>query len=254
VTAQAGRGDTARGATLVRADDQGTLTVLRLSDPGRKNALGPAMVSRLRQALSGADGKAIVLSGEGRHFCAGGDHAELHGLDQRAGAEFICDLTGLLADLAMSPVPVISAVHGAVVGGGVELILQTDFVVASEDAWFWLPQVSLGGRVGAATYRALLARTTTPWTRRFVLLGPRVSAAEALTAGLVDQVVPRADLESVASDTADTLAAQPEHALRRARAAIAAEIGCGDLLRADEKARATALGQPPASPGASDGQ
>lgn len=209
-----------------------------MADPERANALGPEMVSQLRAALRASTGAgAVVLAADGRHFCSGGDHDELAALERQHFRAYLADLLGLFADLASSPVPVISSIQGAAVGGGVEMVLQTDFIVASEQAWLQLPQVQSGGRIGEQTFTLLLARCGLPFTRRFTLLGERVPAVDAAHSGLVDDVAPAGEATARALQLAARLDAQPAEALWRARGVVASDLRCADALRAEERRR-----------------
>lgn len=217
----------------------GGLAHVRLLDGARNNALGPELVAQLRAALhESAGSSAIVLSAAGRNFCAGGDHAELAALSREDFERYLASLVALFADLAALPAPIVMCVQRAVVGGGLELVLLADLVVATDDAWFQLPQVALGGRVGSYSYRALVARTGLSVARRMVLLGDRLDADAALEHGLVDDLVNHAELVDRGIQLATRLAGQPAKALFRSRAAFAELIGAADLLSAEVRSRA----------------
>lgn len=221
--------DVARSVQVALTD--GVLHVL-LSRGEKNNALGPALVRALRTALGQAEvGQAVLITAEGRNFCAGGDHDELAALPRDAFRHYLADLVGLFADLAGSQVPVVVGVQRAVVGGGLELCLLADFVVAADDAWFELPQVRLGGRIGTYTYRNLIARSGLSVTRRLALLGERFDVATALGHGLVDQVVERPQLEEAAARMAAQLASQPAISLGRARSELTELLSTAGKLR-----------------------
>jgi len=205
----------------VRLTENGNVSVVSLCDRAPGNRLSPALVRELIDALGRARGNAIVLAAEGKNFCTGGDHHALEGLSPLETRSYLNDLTTLFTGLATGPVPLVAAVQGAAIGGGVELVLPADFVVASEDATFHLPQVGLGIRIGDYSHRAILARCDLSFVRRMVLACDRVPASEAAQHGLVDRIVPRDNLAVVAGALAEQLANQPEKALRRARASIA---------------------------------
>jgi enoyl-CoA hydratase len=206
---------------FIACETAGTVAVIRLVDGRRRNALSRSMVRQLRLALSdAASASAVGIIGDGPHFCSGGDHDELAELGAVEFKEYVADVVGLFADVAEVPVPVVVGMQGAVIGGGLELALQADFLVAADDAWFHLPQVAIGGQVGAPSVRALLARTRLGFTRRMLLLSERVDAEEAGDAGLVDRVVPRAGLRPAVEELAGQLGIAPARAVARARASI----------------------------------
>lgn len=233
-----------RENVLVESCRDGELTHIRLADGDRDNALGPAMVRALRAALARADGAAIVLTAEGRNFCAGGDHRELGALSRQEFRSYLAELIGLFADVASAPVPVVAGVHRAVVGGGLELALLCDLIVAADDAWFHLPQIRLGGRIGTHTYRMLIARIGLGMTRRLAHLGTRLDAAAAHACGLVDVLVPRDGLDAEAEAHARTLAGLPPGALRRSRETLRDIVGVADMLAAEAARRTQTVPRP----------
>jgi enoyl-CoA hydratase/carnithine racemase len=230
--------DSGRSGSCVRWSRDGKLNRIELSDPARNNALTFAMLSELRTAFAGGAGAAAHLVwAHGRHFCAGGDHDELAALSAAQLRDYVATLHELLAEVASLPGPVIFAVQGGAVGGGLEFALLGDLIVASEESWFQLPQIKLGGRIGTHTYRSLIARSGVGLCRRMALLGDRVDAADALAAGLVDFVVPPGTLHAAAEDIAVRLAGQPTASLRRARASLAELLAVATDLRAEADRR-----------------
>jgi enoyl-CoA hydratase/carnithine racemase len=222
----------------IQATLKDDVTVVRLRNHSRNNALTAACVDELRATLATVSSRfpphAAVLAADGRNFCAGGDHAELATLNAGDLAAYIRNVVALLEDLLASPIPVVAAVQGGAVGGGVEVALRCDFVAAAEDAWFQLPQVELEGRIGTTTTALLVARVGLGQARRMILLGERISAAEAQHAGLVDVVVSRESLTDTAVNIAYRLAAKPPNSLHRARNTLA-EVIIGRLQRQQDR-------------------
>jgi methylglutaconyl-CoA hydratase len=169
------RSPAAPGLTLRREGDQLWAT---LDEPDRANALSPALVAALTalysRPLLDEGVRAVVLIGAGRHFSAGADLAHLRSLRQEA-------LT-------------VALVHGACIAGGCGLATAHDFVVAADDARFMYSEVKIGFVAAlVATFLPLRVRGS---DLRELLLFPRLlEAREALGLGLVNRVVPRADLE-----------------------------------------------------------
>ncbi|MGJ7609050.1 enoyl-CoA hydratase/isomerase family protein [Variovorax sp. LT1R20] len=179
---------TAEGKVL--CERRGHVAVLTLNDPARRNALSRDIVRGLFDALahsvqSGA--RAIVITAQGPAFCAGANIDDLRN-GWMEGKDPSEDPALLFQRLSEMPCPVIAAIQGLALGGGLELALSCDLVVAAEDAWFALPE--LGHGVIPNTGLALLQRMV--GTRRaleMVLTRRRVAAPEALAMGLVNRVV-----------------------------------------------------------------
>lgn len=207
--------------TPVVEEQVGDVSVVRMCDPARSNALTPGMVGSLARAVSAAAGTALVLCADGRNFCSGGDHTAFVELPLEGRRAYLADIKALLAAVRGTAMPTVACVQGAAIGGGVELALHCDLVVAADDARFQLPHVATGARMGRSGYAALRERTGTGVARRMVLLGDVLPAESALAAGLVDHVSRRADVFSAAMSVAAQLAAQPQDTMEHARRALA---------------------------------
>ncbi len=118
------------------------------------------------------------------------------------------------------PLPVIAAVHGACLGGGCELVLACDFIIASDDAQFGQPEINLGVMPGWGGTQRLPRRIGAAAARRWILTGGSVTAADAHRLGLVDQVVSRAELLGTALTLAGALAQKSATALAAAKFAL----------------------------------
>ncbi|GAA0618513.1 enoyl-CoA hydratase family protein [Kutzneria viridogrisea] len=164
------------------------------------------------------DTRVVVLRARGRGFCAGVDIKEIqngHGHEALIGANRGCAAAfGAVYDCA---VPVIAAVHGFCLGGGVGLVGNADVVIATEDASFGLPEVDRGA-LGAATH---LARLVPQHLMRVLYYtARRISAHELHHHGSVYQVVPAAELDTAASALAAEIAAKDPRVIRCAKEAI----------------------------------
>ncbi|WP_162248267.1 MULTISPECIES: enoyl-CoA hydratase/isomerase family protein [unclassified Sphingomonas] len=206
---------------MVAVDRAGDVTVIRLSDPSRSNALTPAMVLGLTRAVAAAEGKALVLCAEGRNFCSGGDHKSFVELSLDDRRQHLAEIKALMIAIRAASLPTVACVQGAAIGGGLELALHCDLIVAADDARFQLPQVATGARVHRTSYGALIDRTGMGFARRMVLLGDALPAASALAMGLIDHVSRGADLHATALSMAAHLAAQPRETMEHARKALA---------------------------------
>jgi methylglutaconyl-CoA hydratase len=192
-------------APLLTAVDSHGIATLVFNRPEKGNSYNQALLDALYQEFArlGADPavRLIVLRGAGKHFSAGadvgGEHAAADG-KPRVTIPMLC----LRVD--NSPKPVVAFVHGACIGGAVAMISCCDIVIATDAAFFSMPEVRLGFAPGPLIVfflRAMGARNL----RRYLLSGERFSAAEALRIGLVHQLCPASDADAVLSKTIDEL-------------------------------------------------
>jgi enoyl-CoA hydratase len=190
-----------------------------LDEPDRRNAMSVSLRAGLRTAFERFDDagvRAVVLTANGSAFCAGGD---LKDMPQSAadGCAFIRDVMEWFEAVEQFPVPVIAAVNGAAMGGGFELALACDLVVAAATARFGLPetQVGLMAPFAAARLPGVVPRAI---AKELALTGRILSAQEAATLGLVNAVVDPAELRPAAFALAERVAARSAHANRVTKA------------------------------------
>jgi enoyl-CoA hydratase len=196
--------------------------VVRLNRPKVLNALNNALMVELVGALETLDDDAacrcIVLTGSERAFAAGADIAEM------AGAEAV---TFMLKDqfarwdrIRKIRTPLVAAVSGYALGGGCELAMMCDMIVASETAQFGQPEINIGVIPGAGGTQRLTRAVGKVRAMEMILTGSPMSAQEALSAGLVNRVVPVELCLTEAEALARRVAAQPPVAVRLAKEAI----------------------------------
>ncbi len=162
--------------------------------------------------------RVVILRAEGRGFNAGVDIKEMQttaGFDALVGANRGC--FAAFAAVYECAVPVISAVHGFCLGGGIGLVGNSDVIVASEDAYFGLPEVDRGA-LGAATHLARLVPQHK--MRQMVYTATNVSATELLHFGSVFRVVPRDELVAAAREVAEAIAAKAPAVIRAAKESL----------------------------------
>jgi enoyl-CoA hydratase len=181
------------------------------------NALDSAGWSALARAIeaSGRDAstRVVVIAAEGRGFCAGVDIKEL-AADSSAIVAVNRGCYDTFAAIYDCPVPVISAVHGFCLGGGIGISGASDLVIASEDATFGLPEIDRGA-LGAATH--LMRMVGMQKTRRMLYTGEPIDAAEMLRLGGIESVVKREDLRAAARELATKIAGKSPKAMRLAK-------------------------------------
>lgn len=213
----------------------GVSTIL-LNRPKQLNALNAATTADLLAAFdaisSDTSVRAVIITGAGdRAFAAGADIGELRELESASAARAMAlnshKLGRLMADLRQ---PIIAAINGFALGGGLELALACDIRLASETAQLGLPEVTLGIMPGwGGTQR--LARVIGPSMAKLLMMtGDRIDAAEALRLGLVERVVPAAELLSTAQQVATKIASLPPLSI----AAIKQAVNHGTQMSLDQ--------------------
>ncbi len=239
---EAARGEAARGEEVVRYEARGKVALITLNRPRYRNAQNSAMTYAIDAAFTRAvnddEIAVIVLAGAGEHFCAGHDigtpgrdidtsfdrqaviwwdHVGKQGADARYAREMEVYL-GMCRRWREIPKPSIAMVHGACIAGGLMLAWVCDLIVAAEDAFFADPVVRMG--IPGVEYFAH------PWVlgprlaKEVLFTGERFTAARAYQAGMVNRVVPRADLEAATFALADKIAAMPPFGLALAKRAV----------------------------------
>ena len=193
------------------------------------NALTRSMFEALVRACDetrrDARVRAVVVMGAGeRCFSAGADLRELLRMDvtqAMARAELVYAFFDKLAEL---PVPTICACNGSAVGGGFEVALMCDVIIASEDAKFGLPEIRSGVVPASVGLRRLAEAIGYPRARALVYTGELISAAEARSLGLVHRVVSAGEVVPAANDLARQMALQSQTALRAAKELFTASL------------------------------
>ena len=199
----------------VRIDEAGVAELVLNHPPvNALDARGWARLAETVEALGRNPAVRVVLiAAEGRGFCAGVDIKEL-AADGRKIVDVNRGCYDAFAAIYDCPVPVISAVHGFCLGGGIGIAGASDIVIASEDASFGLPEIDRGA-LGAATH--LMRLVGMQKTRRMLYTGEPIPAAEVHRLGGVESVVPREALRAEARALAAKIAAKSPKAVRLAK-------------------------------------
>jgi len=212
----------------VRLSVDGSIATITMSRPEALNALNDKVLHELKEALAQVRGnrsvRAVVLSGEGNAFVAGADIKAMQALAAkpakiRAFTEFGQQV---LRDIETLPQPVIAAINGFALGGGLELALACDVRIASSEARLGFPEVGLGiipGLGGTQRTTRLAGRGV---ASQLVLGGDLIGAEEAARMGLVNRVVAPAQLMETARSLAERIASRGPVAIAKAKAAILA--------------------------------
>jgi enoyl-CoA hydratase/carnithine racemase len=218
----------------VRTLPEAAVAEIILDQPEAMNALSTAMAARLAAVCAdlAADSgiRAIILAAAGRAFCVGADLKERAAMsDAQLMAQRPVFRAAFGAVLAL-PQPVIAAVHGYALGGGCELALSCDLIVADETAVFGLPETTVGLVPGGGGTQLALRRLGPGRAADLVLTGRRVDAAEAERLGLVDRLVPTGGAGELSRELAERIAANSPVAVVNAKRAL--RLGAGLPLAA----------------------
>jgi enoyl-CoA hydratase/carnithine racemase len=211
--------------------------VLTIDRPARRNAIDPATLAALTATLTAASADdavgAAVLTGAGAECFSSG--MDLRAVGEAAGGsiDIAATIAGFHALLAEERrIPVVAAVRGSAVGGGVEVMLRCEFVVASAQARFTMPEVGRGLVPGGGSLQwpSLMPLQL---ANELILLGESLTAERAHALGIVNRVVPDEDVLTTAVGLAERLAAAPPNTLRRARALLAQTAAAGAAASAE---------------------
>jgi methylglutaconyl-CoA hydratase len=181
---------TGNGESEVERERHGGIEIWRLNRPDRHNALSSGMVAALDRTLAQAefddDLRVVVVVGAGtRAFCAGADLHERRSMSDAQVRAFLGALGGVVERIDRFPRPMIAAINGAALGGGLELALACDLRVMALGAMLALPEVTLGVIPGAGGTQRLPRLIGEARAKELILRGRRVQAAEALALGMV---------------------------------------------------------------------
>jgi enoyl-CoA hydratase len=225
--------------THLLIETRGRVGIVTLNRPQALNALSSALNDELGRAIAGFDADAgigcIVLTGSEKAFAAGADIKEMAG--KSAVDAFIGDFAGTWDAVAHARKPVIAAVAGFALGGGCELAMQCDLIIAADTAKFGQPEIALGIIPGIGGTQRLPRAVGKAKAMDLILTGRRMDAAEAERAGLVARVVPAASLMEEAMKVAETIAAMSLPAVLAAKEAVnrASEASLAEGLRFERR-------------------
>ncbi len=187
---------------FLAVERQGFILYIRLNRPEVHNALSAELIGELRECFStvpsGGDIRVVVLSGEGRSFCAGADlnyMREVAGYGHEENVRDAGHLADMLHAINSCPVPTLARVHGAALGGGAGIVACCDVAVAADDARFGFTEAKLG-ILPAVISPFVVAKMGPGHARALFTTGERFGAHRALLTGLVHHAVPTAELDS----------------------------------------------------------
>jgi methylglutaconyl-CoA hydratase len=196
----------------LRVERDGPVLRITLARPDRRNAFDAALIAELRDAFTDVgDARAVVLAGDGESFCAGADVEWMRASAELSYEENVQDarrLRHMLETIDQCPAPVVTRVHGHVLGGGCGLVACSDIVVADDGTEFAFSEVKLG-IIPAVISPFALPRIGPGAARRYFVTGERFDAVTALRIGLVHEVTDELD-QAVERVVGELLTAAPE--------------------------------------------
>ncbi|MEZ0392694.1 MAG: enoyl-CoA hydratase/isomerase family protein [Pseudobdellovibrionaceae bacterium] len=211
----------------LKLENQNSIWTLTIQRPESLNALNSKVLQELSEALSWIseknfqEAKCLIVTGSGeKAFVAGADIKEISQLGLDLSRKFAEKGQAVFRKLENLQIPVIAAVNGFALGGGLELALACDFIYASENAKFGLPEVTLGLIPGFGGTVRLTRVLGLPKAKEWIFTGQMVSASDAFEMGLVNQVLPQAELLPAVKKVAETIATRGPVAVGAAKQSI----------------------------------
>ena len=219
-------------------DVQDHVATITLNRPEQLNAIDPALARGLVEALQEVrardDIRVALLTGNGRAFCAGADlKSRARGESGAGGPALLFDPTAATIYETDPKKPLIGAINGYCLGGGFEIALTCDLLIASELAVFGLPEITLGFFPGGGAPVRLPRKIPAALANDMLFMGERIDAVTALRYGVVSRVVPHDQLLTVARAMAAKIAGNAPVAVRAMREVIhrQADLALSDALR-----------------------
>ncbi len=217
--------------TLSLLENEGILSI-RLNRPDKRNAITPQMLAELEQCFTGVAAKdsirAVVISGEGKSFCAGIDLFELGRIAGNSSQDFRRSLRKFqraFSEIEYLEKTVIAAIHGGAIGAGFEMALACDIRIASQEATFTMPEVSIGIIPDLGGNQRLPRIVGVGRAKELILTGKTITALDAERIGLVNKVVPLEELQNTARTWAEEIISNGPLAVGLAKRNIDASFG-----------------------------
>jgi enoyl-CoA hydratase/carnithine racemase len=218
----------------VRTERREAVGIVTIDRPEKRNALSPEVMEELATGIGtfddDADVRCIVVAGSDEVFAAG---ADIKAMSERSFQQVLeASTAAYWQRISACRTPLIAAVSGFALGGGCELALLCDLIVASETAEFGQPEITLGIIPGAGGTQRLARTVGKQRAMELVLTGRRIGAAEAHQLGLVNRVAPKGDWLEQAIELAEVIARRPPLAAKLAKQAVLAaeEMALGAAL------------------------
>lgn len=211
---------------ILHAAEQGFVRIT-LNRPDKRNALSQGLLARLDEALRAvaddSTARIVVLAAAGPAFCAGHDLSEMVGCSEDTYRELFSLCSAVMQRLRAMPQPVIARVHGLATAAGCQLVAACDLAVAVESAAFATPGVKIGLFCTTPMVPLVRAIPAKP-ALEMLLTGKAISAARAYDLGLVNRVVPAAELDNAVQELVDAILASSPQIIRLGKRAFYAQL------------------------------
>ena len=220
---------------LLYVEDQ--IAIVTFNRPKSFNALSKGLLMEFRQLLRELEAnesvRVIILTGAGdKAFVAGADINELHGMSSADAWAYSALGQSCLSFIENMEKVVIAAVNGFAFGGGLEVALACDFIIASENAQFGLPEVTLGVMPGFGGTQRLPKAVGIRMARQLAYCGERIKAKQAMEFGMVNRVVPAEELMTAVEEMAKRLMDMAPFSLNLAKSIVNRELGGEEIVSA----------------------
>ncbi len=204
--------------------------IVKFNNPQSLNALSTGSLSELLTLLvelkRDTHLRALILTGEGKAFVAGGDIKEMLEKNPLQAREFSQLGNTVMSCIEDYPIPIIAAVNGYALGGGLELVLSADFAYASKNAKFGLPELTLGLIPGFGGSKRLADRIGPSQAKELIFSGRIVGAEEALRLKIVNRVTEPEELLPAVMEVAREIAAVSPHSVKETKELLSMSAGC----------------------------
>jgi enoyl-CoA hydratase/carnithine racemase len=208
---------------FIKIERAGDYATIRLTRPEKRNSINNQMLTEFEAALTAVESdaavRALCLAGEGRHFCAGIDLAEGHRVAATEGGGRL-SLESVFHHLEGLKVPTVAAVQGAALAGGCELALHCDMRIAAESARIGMPLARIGLSPPFNFTRKLIEVIGAPYTCQLLFTADAIDGRRAYEIGMVNEVVPDADLDNAVKALMQKVSANAPLSLRAMKATI----------------------------------
>jgi enoyl-CoA hydratase/carnithine racemase len=195
---------------LVRVTKDGHVASVTLNRPEQRNAISIAMLEEITHAFgelsADQDVRAVILAGEGDHFCAGADFSDLTIMTPE-GFDYGTSFEHAIEAMASCPVPVVAGVQGAALGAGCQIVGGCDLAIAAESARLGIPAAKLGLVINFENVQRLVLSVGTKRAGEILYTGRELSGTEAAAWGLVNEAVPEDRLDQRVREICRTIAA-----------------------------------------------
>lgn len=208
----------------IRYEKNGNLAIAAINRPEALNALNGTVLEELSRVVAeveqDSEVRAFILTGEGRAFVAGADIGEQNALDVASARKFSQFGSSIFRRIEKLEIPTIAAVNGFCLGGGCELAMSFDIILASEKAKFGQPEVGLGITPGFSGTQRLPRRVGVAKAKELLFSGRMITAAEAEKIGLVNAVYPADELMNATMEMAKSFTKNAPVAIKYVKASV----------------------------------